>query len=86
MALPTGLTKRPKSGIYWIRLRVPVDLHAAVGRKAFTETLGTTDKALALVLFRDRIVDASVFDRYRRRVYASEFSGLASRRGQIRAR
>ena len=43
-------------------MRVPADLHAAVGRRVFTETLGTKDRGLAL--FRER--EAEIEERYRR--------------------
>ncbi len=55
MPLPTGLTKRKPSGVFWIRLRVPKDVRSVVGRAELVESLGTTDKATAEAIFYQRI-------------------------------
>src|SRR5215213_2492766 len=47
--------KHPRTGIYWVRKRVPADLVGMVGRREVTASLGTRDpteakQRLALVL------------------------------------
>jgi hypothetical protein len=39
--------KHPKTGVYWLRLRVPADLQAAVGKKEIKRSLKTKDPAAA---------------------------------------
>ena len=41
--------KHPKSGIFWLRKRVPDDLRAAVGKREEKLSLGTRDAAEAKV-------------------------------------
>lgn len=37
------LTKHPKTGIYWLRKRVPTDILQLVGREIVTKSLETRD-------------------------------------------
>jgi hypothetical protein len=50
----TRPTKHPKTGIYWLRRRVPKDLVALVGRQEVTKTLHTRDPTEA----KQRLVQA----------------------------
>lgn len=43
--------KHPKTGVYWLRLRVPADLQAAVGKKEIKRSLKTKDPAAAKARF-----------------------------------
>jgi integrase len=46
--------KHPKTGVYYLRVRVPVDLVKVVGKPLVKVTLGTKDPALAKELFSDK--------------------------------
>jgi hypothetical protein len=39
--------KHPKTGVYWLRKRVPADIAALTGRVPITRTLGTKDSEQA---------------------------------------
>jgi uncharacterized protein DUF6538 len=39
--------KHPKTGVYWVRRRVPADLVPVVGKAEVTRSLGTKDAASA---------------------------------------
>lgn len=44
-------TKNPKTGVYWLRLRVPPDVQASIGRKELKRSLGTKDPEIAKARF-----------------------------------
>ena len=43
--------KHPKTGVYWLRKRVPRDIATRVGRNLVTKTLGTRDPEEAKARF-----------------------------------
>lgn len=47
--------KHPKTGVYWLRKRVPEDLRQAVGRAEITRTLGTKDPSEAKAKLADAL-------------------------------
>ena len=49
--------KHPKTGTYWVRLRVPERLRDKLGKKLFQHTLGTKNVAEAKVLFADALAE-----------------------------
>lgn len=53
MKMPTPW-KHPDTGIYHLRLRVPADLVALIGKRFIKRTLGTKDHATAKALFIER--------------------------------
>ncbi|MFD2649259.1 DUF6538 domain-containing protein [Devosia albogilva] len=52
--------KHPKTGVYWLRRRVPADLQALVGRTEEKHTLGTKDPAEAKKRFAVALADLEV--------------------------
>lgn len=49
--------KHPKTGVYWIRKRVPTDLVPVVGKAEVTRSLGTKDAAEAKRRHRDALAE-----------------------------
>lgn len=49
--------KHPKTGTFWIRLRVPDRLQNKLGKKVFQRTLGTKNVAEAKVLFAEALAE-----------------------------
>lgn len=76
--------KHPKTGTYWIRLRVPDRLQDKLGKRLFQRTLGTKSVAEAKVLFAEALaelneiwarlsVDAGRMTRKQRHALAGEY-------------
>ncbi len=42
-------TKHPRTGVYWLRKRVPADIEVLIGRQVITKTLGTRDELVPVV-------------------------------------
>jgi hypothetical protein len=49
--------KHPKTGVYWIRKRVPADLVPVVGKAEVTRSLGTKDPVEAKRRHRDALAE-----------------------------
>ncbi len=54
-SLPPGLFKHPRTGMYWIKRRVPADLVSTLGRRTVQETLGTKDLRQAEGMYLERM-------------------------------
>ena len=52
---PPGLYRHPRTGVYWIRRRIPSDLVPTFGRRIVQETLGTKERRLAEALYSERM-------------------------------
>jgi hypothetical protein len=49
--------KHPKTGVYWVRKRVPADLVPVVDKAEVTRSLGTKDAAEAKRRYRDAVAE-----------------------------
>ena len=47
--------KHPKTGVYWLRLRVPPDIKSSKGKNEVKRSLGTKDPDIAKARFPDAL-------------------------------